>query len=233
MLSYTVHTALIRRAVGLHSGPARPRRVLSIRAPSWRHPPRRVRAPGGTTMALTTLQRVAAGDPGSVQACLDKFGGLVWSLARRLAPADADDAVQEIFIDLWKSARRYDPRLAAEATFVAMIARRRLIDRRRRLARQPDAQPITDPDAPATPAEDSAVSVGEDAAAATLALAALSSDQQRVIKLAVYHGLSHDQISKATGLPLGTVKTHIRRGLIRVRETLDRSESQIRTGAES
>ncbi len=173
------------------------------------------------------------GDPGSVQACIDQFGGLVWSLARRLAPADADDAVQEIFIDLWKSARRYDPRLASEATFVAMIARRRLIDRRRRLARQPDAQPITDPNAPGPSIEDTAQAAGEDAAAATRALAALSPDQLRVITLAVYHGLSHDQISKATGLPLGTVKTHIRRGLIRVRETLERSGTHIRSGAGS
>jgi RNA polymerase sigma-70 factor (ECF subfamily) len=182
-------------------------------------------------MRQTTLQRVAAGDPGSVQSCIDQFGGLIWSLARRLAPADAEDAVQEIFIDLWKSAGRYDAAVASEATFVAMIARRRLIDRRRRLARQPDQQPITDPNAPTDHEGDPATV--DDAAVASRALAALSTDQQRVIRLAVYQGLSHDQISKATGLPLGTVKTHIRRGLIRVREMLERTSGHVRSGAGS
>ena len=69
-----------------------------------------------------------------MQACMDRFGGLVWSLARRVtrSTAEADDAVQEIFVDLWRSASRFDPSIANETTFVAMIARRRLIDRGRR-----------------------------------------------------------------------------------------------------
>jgi RNA polymerase sigma-70 factor (ECF subfamily) len=90
------------------------------------------------------LVRIAQGDRAAVRDCLDRHGGLVWSLARRLCPdpADLEDAVQEIFIDLWSAARRYDPAVAAESTFVAMIARRRLIDRRRRAARGPDHRPL-------------------------------------------------------------------------------------------
>jgi len=72
------------------------------------------------------------------RACLDSFGPLVWSLARKYTPtqADAEDAVQDIFLDLWRSASRYDPERSSEPAFVAMIARRRLVDLRRRRARR-------------------------------------------------------------------------------------------------
>ncbi|HEY1068798.1 MAG TPA: sigma-70 family RNA polymerase sigma factor, partial [Pirellulales bacterium] len=87
------------------------------------------------------LPRVAAGQPSAVDECLARYGGLVWSLARRHTnnTSDAEDAVQEIFIDLWRSAARFNPQAASEATFVAMIARRRLIDRRRKQSSAPQA----------------------------------------------------------------------------------------------
>ena len=90
------------------------------------------------------LSRVAKGDTAAIDECLDRYGGLVWSLARRLSPttADAEDAVQEIFIDLWRSAGRYSEQLGEEVTFVSTLARRRLIDRLRSLRRTPDPVPI-------------------------------------------------------------------------------------------
>jgi RNA polymerase sigma-70 factor (ECF subfamily) len=71
---------------------------------------------------------VGEGDTRAVAECIDRFGGLIWSLARRLSagPADAEDAVQEVFIALWENAGRFDPEKGAEVTFVAMIARPRL-----------------------------------------------------------------------------------------------------------
>mgnify|MGYP001805067540 FL=1 len=70
----------------------------------------------------TLLERIAAGEQRAVNACLDQYGGLVWSLARRLSPNDndAEDAVQEIFVEIWRHADRFDPSKASEATFVAM-----------------------------------------------------------------------------------------------------------------
>lgn len=156
---------------------------------------------------------------------MDRFGGLVWSVARRYCPnaAEAEDAVQEIFIDLWKSAARFDEAIASEATFVAMIARRRLIDRNRKRSRRPVAATLTEGmDVPERTGDDSA-EVSEDARRATQALKQLRPEQQRVLQLSIFHGASHEQIARATGLPLGTVKTHARRGLIRMRELLDRS----------
>ena len=61
----------------------------------------------------------------------------------------------------------------------------------------------------------------EEAGRATIALGKLRSEQQRVLQLAIYHGCSHEEIARCTGLPLGTVKTHARRGLIRLREILE------------
>jgi RNA polymerase sigma-70 factor (ECF subfamily) len=168
------------------------------------------------------LSRIAAGDPNAVSACLERYGGLVWSLTRRFLgqSADAEDAVQDIFVDLWRNAPRYDARLASEATFVTLLARRRLIDRRRRSQRRPEPGPL--PEAiPAPPgAGTDRVDLRDEAAHAATALGALREDQRRVLQLAIYHGLTHEEIARATGMPLGTVKTHARRGLIRVRELL-------------
>jgi RNA polymerase sigma factor (sigma-70 family) len=189
--------------------------------------PARIRPPHrpallSLTVEQTLLQRVAGGDESAVSETLDRFGGLVWSLARRFCGdrSDIEDAVQDIFVDVWKSAPRYDPQIASEATFVAMIARRRLIDRRRRKKVLPDVDAFerrVEENATAV-AESSYIS--EDAQRAAAALKTLRPDQQTVLRMSILHGLSHDQIAKATGLPLGTVKTHVRRGLIRLRETL-------------
>ena len=183
------------------------------------------------------LPRVAEGDHDAIERCIDQYSGLVWSLARRLCPnhTDAEDAVQDIFVSLWRSADRFNPDMGSEPTFVAMIARRRLIDRIRRVTRGPGQISLDAPEsattgrstAPPEPASNSSdadtsagLSVGEDSLAAKRAIEQLSDDQQRVIRMSVLHGLSHEKISVATDMPLGTVKTHIRRGLMKVRQIL-------------
>jgi len=165
---------------------------------------------------------------------MDRYGGLVWSLARRLTwnEADAEDAVQEIFIDLWKSAARFDPSVASEITFVAMIARRRLIDRRRRAGRRPEMAGIPDSAAADVESPLDGVEVNQEAGIALSALTQLSTEQQRVLRLSIFQGLSHEKIAKATGLPLGTVKTHARRGLIRIRKLLEDQGSGDAAGGE-
>ena len=169
------------------------------------------------------LAPLAKGEPGAAKRVLERYGGLVWSLARKLCESDADaeDAVQDIFLDLWKSAERYDATIASETTFVALIARRRLIDRRRRISRQPRSSTIEygvedgGADAP-----EMSPATTDEARFVQEAMEELSPEQRRVIRLSVVHGLSHQSISEATGLPLGTVKTPARRGLIRARKII-------------
>ena len=89
-------------------------------------------------MAEPLLQKIANGDSSAVDECLAKYGNLVWSIARRYSPnnSDAEDATQEVFLEIWKNAARYDSDLSSEATFITMIARRRLIDRHRKQSRR-------------------------------------------------------------------------------------------------
>ena len=166
------------------------------------------------------LPRVASGDRLAVRECLERYGGLVWSLARRarLAQDEAEDVVQEIFLDLWRSAGRFDPAVASEPTFVAMIARRRLVDQRRQRQRRPETEPFVDsqPAASTLPAPE----LGAEAAQAARALEQLRPEQRQVLILTTCQGLSHEEVAHTTGMPLGTVKAHARRGLLRVREML-------------
>lgn len=168
------------------------------------------------------LQRIASADRTAVQDCLKAYGGLVWSLARRMLhnSDDAEDAVQEIFVDVWKNAGRYDPLQASETTFIAMIARRRLIDRIRYSQRRISSDSIED--MLVEPADRSQVNMQRsvEAQEAFKALDSLRPEQRQVLQLSIVQGLSHQEIADATGMPLGTVKTHARRGIIQAREFL-------------
>lgn len=154
---------------------------------------------------------------------MERFSGLVWSIARKLSadPTDAEDAVQEVFIDLWRSAHRFDPARGTETTFVATIARRRLIDRGRRRQRRPEV-PAVDEAYEAAPERAAGPDTRERASVVERAMGELRPEQQRVLHLAIHQGASHEQIATSTGMPLGTVKTHARRGLMRLREILAR-----------
>lgn len=180
-------------------------------------------------MAQTILNRIADGDKNAVGECLDKFGGLVWSLARRMCSNkdDAEDAVQEIFIDIWKNAARFDETRASEATFVAMIARRRLIDRLRKSQRQPGIDSFED--ILIEPAQNSneIIQTSVEAKEAAEALKVLRPEQRQILQLSIVQGFSHQEISDALQIPLGTVKTHARRGLLQVREYLGLGSSEI------
>ncbi len=177
------------------------------------------------------LTRIAAGDDLAVRECVAQFGPLVWALARRWSPdpRDVEDAVQEVFVDLWRSAGRYDPAKATQAGWVAMVTRRRLIDRLRRRQRAVELEPLPDdfdqvderePDVDRQARIDQAHAV----------LAELPAAQRTMLELSLLHGRTHDEIARETGTPLGTVKSHIRRGLQRARSllTTDRDVSSLR-----
>lgn len=171
-------------------------------------------------MASALLERVAAGESAAFAQCMDLYGDLVWSLARRFSTtaADAEDATQEIFLRLWKNAAQFDAARGSEGAFIATLARRLLIDRYRERRRRPVEVAVEDHDPVWTAHEDAGVSA--DAQRAASALGQLRPEQQRVIALSVVQGLSQGEIANATGMPLGTVKTLMRRGFLELRERL-------------
>ena len=171
-------------------------------------------------MKESVLVRVARGDSQAVRECIDEFGGLVWAIARRMtrSRADAEDAVQEIFVDVWRSANRFDAAQGSEKVFITTIARRRLIDRMRRarMSHLMDGEESLEDVRWAPPGDEGEIRVEAERAAAVVAR--LRPEQRKVLRMGLLEGMTHSEIATATGMPLGTVKTQMRRGLIQVRQ---------------
>jgi RNA polymerase sigma-70 factor (ECF subfamily) len=169
------------------------------------------------------LPRIAQGDSAALEACLQAYSGLVWNIARKSCrdSQEAEDLSQDVFVELWRSASRFDPERSSEVAFVAMVARRRAIDRSRRQGRRGEASEIDEQLADGGPSVFEQAALSDEAALAQSVLKELKPEQVRVLELALIDGLTHPEIAEQTGLPLGTVKTHARRGLQRAREALD------------
>ena len=178
-----------------------------------------------STESKSVLQRIAEGDSAAVDECLKEYGGLVWSLANRYCriSGDAEDAAQEIFVEIWRNADRFDPSKAGEATFVSMIARRRLIDRNRRGRSAPDVVSISESviELPEPESVDN-VELSDEAAKAARCMRRLSNQQRQILTLSIDRGEAQSAIAAALDMPLGTVKSYARRGLLQLRECMKR-----------
>jgi RNA polymerase sigma-70 factor, ECF subfamily len=171
-------------------------------------------------MGSAILKRVAAGDAGAFADCLRQHGDLIWSLARKHShnAADAEDASQDICLRLWRNAHRYEASRGTEAAFIATLARRVLIDRYRASTRHPQTTAVDVQDLPTAATDDARLFA--DAQRAALALRELRPEAQQVIALSVHDGLTQSEIATTTGMPLGTVKSLLRRGFRALREQL-------------
>ena len=145
----------------------------------------------------------------------------VYGLARRMLgnDADAEDVTQSVFVSAWKGRATYDPERGTLAGWLVGISRRRVIDKLRVLDRERRAREaaagVMDP-AGSPPLYDAPDQVVDRIVVAD-GLARLPDNQRRVLELAFFDDLTHQQICKVTGLPLGTVKSHVRRGLEQLR----------------
>jgi len=166
------------------------------------------------------LGRIAAGEADALESCMERYGGLVWTLARRWSASDADaeDAVQEVFLALWRIAASFDETKSSEKTFIAMVARRRLIDRIRHSNRRPKLEALPENGREPANRHHEQIERSAEAAQAARYLDALTADQRRIIELSIYQGMSHSEIAKTVEMPVGTVKSHLFRGLAAVRK---------------
>jgi RNA polymerase sigma-70 factor (ECF subfamily) len=165
------------------------------------------------------LALAAAGDHGAFAALYDELAPAVFGVVRRVLrdPAQAEEVTQEVFLEVWRQAARFDPTRASVRTWAVMIAHRRAVDRVRSEQAHRDRQVRTYVETPA-PAGPEEISVaGEEGGEARRALDALPAVQRQALELAFYDGLTHVQIAERLDVALGTVKTRIRDGLIRLR----------------
>ena len=173
------------------------------------------------------LVRVADNNVGAMELCIQEYSSLVWNLVKRRVSshAAAEDLVQEIFTEIWKSAGRFDAAQGSETTFIAMITRRRVIDWTRKQTRGPEWVSLPDNvDELSAAVETPSNSVADHEAIATL-VKTLPEQTQQLFEMHFDRGLTQQEIAQSTDLPLGTVKTLLRRGLLEIRSRLFRQSS--------
>lgn len=170
------------------------------------------------------LVRTATGDQQAFSAFYDHTASRVLGLIRRVLidAAQSEEVAQEVFLEAWQSASRFDPNKGRAVTWIMTMAHRRAIDRIRasQAARDRDtAVGIRDlPTAYDQVAETVEVRVEHERV--EVAMAALSDAQRQAVTLAYYGGLSQSEVAAELGIPLGTAKTRLRDAMIRLREEL-------------
>ena len=170
-----------------------------------------------TPLEADVESRFGSDDPAVLRAAFDLCGGAVLAYGRRLLPSNenAEDVVQQVFVTAWCQRHRYDPERASLLSWLLGIARHkaigplRLLERERRVMLEDRSRVVDEAGRTA------------DRLLVAEALSWLRPEQQQVLELAFYDDLTHQQIADKLGVPLGTVKSHARRGLQRLRRFLD------------
>ena len=182
--------------------------------------------PGQAEADADAMRRMSAGDAGALAALYDRHGRAMFSLAFRMLgdQGDAEEVVQDVFAQAWRQAARYDTTRGVVVAWLLMMTRSRAIDRLRIRRRRPalgEETPNLLRDVPddAAPA-DLVLLSGEQVSRLRAALDDLPAPQRSAIELAFYEGLTHAEVAARLEQPLGTVKTRIRLGLLRLRTAI-------------
>jgi RNA polymerase sigma-70 factor, ECF subfamily len=170
------------------------------------------------------LQRVARADTDAFEKVYDRLSAVVYGTIRRVLrdPAQSEEVAQEVFVEIWRTATKFDPARGGATTWAVTMAHRRAVDRVR------SEQAATNRDEKAAlldgqPPYDSVTEAVEqrlDRERVVRALRGLTDLQREAVTLAFYGGHTHTEVAELLDVPLGTVKTRIRDGLIRLRDAL-------------
>jgi RNA polymerase sigma-70 factor (ECF subfamily) len=170
----------------------------------------------------TLLTRVAKGDQAAFEALYDQLAASVYGLIRKVLrnPSQAEEVTQEVLLEVWRTASRFDPARGSAATWMLTIAHRRAVDRVRaeEAAAAREQRTAQAPTAVDEVAE--TVEASMDAERLRRCLAGLTELQRESITLAYYGGYSYAQVAALLDTALGTIKTRIRDGLTRLRACL-------------
>jgi RNA polymerase sigma-70 factor (ECF subfamily) len=167
------------------------------------------------------MDAIASGDSNALRALYDRHSPLVFATCVRMLRDrnEAEDLLIDIFHEVWQKSSRYDASRGSPVTYLMTLTRSRAIDRQRARPKlrmsdidNSDVSGGATPDAPVLADEMRVAVVG--------ALQKLELAQRQAIECAYYDGLSHSEIAEKLNKPLGTIKTYIRQGLIRLRESL-------------
>jgi RNA polymerase sigma-70 factor (ECF subfamily) len=163
----------------------------------------------------------AGGDDSVLRAAYDAHGGLIYSFCRRAVGEErAKDVTQDVFVSAWRSRETFDPTKGSLAGWLTGIAKHRVVDHVRSERRHADRRSSVDE--AELPVEADTDRIG-DRMLVSEALESLPERARDVIKMAYFEGYSHAQIAERTSLPLGTIKSDIKRGLLRIRNYLEES----------
>ena len=171
------------------------------------------------------IRSVAAGNRDAFARLYDAVSPTVYGVALRILrdPAEAEEAALDAFLQIWKQASRFDDRRGSAISWILVLVRSRAIDRlrSRRSVREME-RPMAPEHEPGGGAEDAIHDTwaGEQRAILRRALAELPDSQRRALELAYFEGLTHVELAERLGEPIGTVKTRIRLGLMKLREHL-------------
>ena len=169
------------------------------------------------------MTQVARGDSQAFEALYDELSPVVFGLARRVVrdPARAEDVTQEVFLDVWRKATRFDGARGKAKTWVMTIAHRRAVDtvRRSEAQKRQDHQAAPDEVTHDEPAD--ALIEAEEHGAVRDCLETLTDLQLESVRLAYFNGYTYGEVATLLDKPLPTIKTRMRDGLIRLRDCLE------------